>query len=503
MRKVHVILLILVLAGGSWLTTLVDDGLGVDWAHNVVRNWEQFGFFKLHGELVYNPGGYQSDSQPEIYAGHHPAGLYLVFAVQKILPGAGALVYYGVVAALVFFGIWYLLGRTQIAFLIAGVAVLTPGYLLWQTTLDPNLASVMAGFPFCAAVIWLLQKGPLRLTHAVGLLLLIIIYSAINWTTVFVQGILFAALMMLPAVSRRNLVTYAALAVVPMVLVVVTSFINKMTNNHSGSDAGFMIMLRGYGWGNWGYGLGLSTRTAFTRLLFVNLIGFFPLLAVLGVELWRGRFSGWKDRNCLIFLPLVAAAFCVAVLRNYFGHHPWMSCSFILLGLILSLVIWRARRAVGSVDENRAMPLIQWTTLTVSFAYAFVVLSFYHLHNGQELDAVRLIRNHTPRTATILVSRDTDPALAQMQDRLPELFDRHLVVLDNTPDPDPATTNAFWLTSASPPQGGHHLVAGDSGDAEPGRAPLIGKLLNWYTRSVAHRRQGDKMDFGAKYYLYQ
>src|SRR5271156_5672938 len=114
MQKIQIVAAVLVLAGASWLTTLVDDGLGLDWTHNVVRNWEQFGFFNLHGRLVYNPGGFQADTQPQIYLGHRPASLYPCFWTQELFRGAIAVnFYYALVAAVVFLSIWQLLGRTD------------------------------------------------------------------------------------------------------------------------------------------------------------------------------------------------------------------------------------------------------------------------------------------------------------------------------------------------------------------------------------------------------
>ena len=93
MRKIQIAVAVLILAGASWLTTLVDDGLGLVWTHNVVRNWEQFGFFNLHGKLVYNPGGFQADTQPQIYSGHRAAGLYPFFLTQTLFHGTGAAVF--------------------------------------------------------------------------------------------------------------------------------------------------------------------------------------------------------------------------------------------------------------------------------------------------------------------------------------------------------------------------------------------------------------------------
>ena len=502
MLKIRIILVVLVLAGASWLTTLVDGGLGTVWTHNVVRNWEQFGFFKLHGQLVDNEGGYQVDTHPQIYAGHRPASLYPFFLVQKLSHGIGAAhIYYALIAGVVFFCIWLLLERTGKAFLLGGIAVLTPGYLCWQTTLDPNLASVLVGFPFCIVVIWLMQKERLNVVQMVLLLVLIIIYSAINWSTVFVQGMLFATLLLLPKVSRRNLATYVFLAAVPAALIVGLSVIDKMTNGHKDSSQGFAMIYKAYGWGNSGYGQDLTTKTAFLRLLFTNLAGLLPVVIFLCWEMWNERKAGSQKTGPFFFLPFLAALFALAVLRNYFGHHPWMSCNFVLLGIILSLVVWKSTRIADETPEkNRVKPAWQWAALGATFAYGFVVLSLYHIHNGQEFVLVKLVRGNTARPANILITRDADPKLADIQERLQEPLDRHIVVLDKIAEADAGMTNTFWLTATK--QDGRKLVASTGGDGIDG-PPLAKQLLGWYSRVIAHRRAGDRMDFDAQYYLYQ
>ena len=62
------------------------------------------------------------------------------------------------------------------------------------------------------------------------------------------------------------------------------------------------------------------------------------------------------------------AAVDILGMRNYFGHHPWMSVSFFLLGLILAAMylqgkterekVWKdegtLERFLGSVPVHRA-----------------------------------------------------------------------------------------------------------------------------------------------------
>ncbi len=501
MQKIQMVTAVFILAAASWLTTLVDDGLGLVWTHNVVRNWEQFGFFNLHGSLVFNPGGFQADTQPQIYKGHRPASLYPFFLIQKLFHGAEAAVfYYALVAAVVFFSIWQLLGRTDRAFWLGAMAVITPGYLLWQPTIDPNLTAVMAGFPFCAVVIRLLQQERLNLIQTGFLFGLIMLYSAINWTAAFIHGMLFATLLLLPKVPRKNLIFYTILAALAAIVVVAASLMGKMNDGHGG-HVGLATICQGYGWGNRGYGLDLSTKTAFLRLMVVNGIGLLPVMTFLGWELWRGRTPSRKQVGLLFLLPFLAAIFEVAALRNYFGQHPWMSCNFVLLGMILSFLVWKSTHgAIDAIDKVRLNPFLQLAVLTMAFAYGFAVLLFYHVHNGQQLALMKFIRSNTARPAVIWVARDADPKLAEMQKRLPDLFDRRVIVLDTLPNPDAGMTNGFLLTAVK--NNGYQLAARSEGSGEIEGLSLMKQMLEWYSRVVAHRHAGDKLEFGGEYYLY-
>jgi hypothetical protein len=501
MQKIQVVIAMLLLAGAAWLTTLVDDGLGLIWPHNVVRNWDEYGFFNLHGKLVTNPGGFQAATDPEIYAGHRPLSLVPYFWTQKLFPKAfAARFYYALVAAVVFFSIWQLFGRTDRAFWLGIFTIISPGYLVWQTTVDPNLAAVMAGFPFCAAVLWMLQKEKLSPVQTGFFFGLILAYTAINWTTAFIHAMLFVTLCLMPAVSRRNLVLYTVLAALSAMVMVVFSVIDKVQDGGSGhgGHGGLGMIFQAYGWGNAGYGVDLSTQTAFLRLLVVNGVGLLPVTIFLGWEWWRGRNN---NRFFVFLLPLLAALLEVMALRNYFGHHPWMSCHFILLGMILSFVVWRARGATNAaVNLRQIKSLWPWVGLPVAFAYGFTVLLFYHIHNDEQLALLKLIRGHTPRPAVILIARNTDSRLADMEKRLPELFDRRVVIVDQATNLDLGLAQSFWLTAEK--NSSLQLAAGTTGRDELDWLPFMRQMLHWYSQVITHRRAGDKLEFGEQYYLY-
>ena len=501
MRKIQVLILLAAVMGTAWMTTWVDDGMVPGWTHGVVRNWEQFGFFNLHGKMVSNPGGFQVETHPVYYAGHRPASLYPVFICHRLLgaTGLGFLAYYAIMAAVVMLSIWQLLGRTERAFWLAITVVLAPGYVRWQTTLDPNLTAVLLGFPFCVGMLGLLRRPTLGWFHWGALFLLILVYSSVNWTTIFVHAMLFVTLLVLPRVSWRHLLIYAGLTAAAAGGVLLASLSSKMAMAN-GSSAGLASVVQGYGWGNAGYGLDMSTKTACLRLLAANGIGLLPVLVYLGWQWWRR--GGRQSAGPLIFLlPALVPVVEVLGMRNYFGCHPWMSVHFILLGIILSATVWKERAGAAVDGETRPRLAFCLGFLAVTFAYGLTVLAAGHAHNERELKLAALIREHTARDTTIVIRRDTDPDLAGLESRLPELFDRHLVVVSDTGEASLADVPAkrVILTAVAPPS--EKTIAQTGGTDDGDR--VFKKLLGWYARHIAHRRAGDKLELGEKYFLYQ
>jgi hypothetical protein len=500
MRKIQVIIVLAVAVAAAWLTTRLDGGMGIAWTQNVVRNWEQFGFFNLHGQMVVNSGGFAANTKPEIYPGHRAASLYPVFVCHHLLAatGLGFTAYYAFAAAMVLVAIWWMLGRTERAFWLAAMSVLAPGYLRWQTSLDPNLVANLFGFLFCAAVLALVRRPSLSWPQAGVLLALTLVYSAINWTTVFCHAMLLVTLLVLPTVPRRNLLIYAGLMAVAGGAVLLTSLASKMTGA-DGHSAGLAHMLRGYGWGNAGYGVGLSTKTAILRLLAANVIGLLPVLVYLGWQFFRR--GGRVAANRLVFLlPLAMAVMEILGMRNYFGHHPWMSVNFILLGLMLSAVAWKDRAGAAAAPSRTRLPVrLAW--LAAVFVYGFAVQTIAHVNSGAELSLVAFIREHTARDTTIIIRRDTDPALADTAPRLSELFDRHLVVVPDLGENNLAgvpVKRAILTAAVQPPE---KVLARMTGTDDT--APVMKALLGWYASHIAQRRAGDKLEFGEQYFLCQ
>src|SRR5207249_6259301 len=100
------------------------DGL---WQHNVLRNWNEYGFFQLHGKLVQNPGGHDAVDHPEIYTGHRAASLYVPYLVISIAGDTrkGELLFYLLLVVLILRTVWHFLGRSPLALSVGSAVVLS------------------------------------------------------------------------------------------------------------------------------------------------------------------------------------------------------------------------------------------------------------------------------------------------------------------------------------------------------------------------------------------
>lgn len=479
-----------VVFASAWLTRYTDEGLGTCWTHHVLRNWGQFGLVQLHGQLIYNPGGYGVETEPMICTSHRAASLYPAFLCWQFLGGAaGIFIYYALLAAMVFWSIWRLLGRTEAAYWLGAAAVLAPGFVRWQTTLDPNLAAAVFGFPYCVAVLALLRLPAWRWPQIVLLGILIMVFSAVNWTTAFVHGMVVAFMLALPVIPWRRMFIYIGLGAICAGIVLAISLSAKLDPAKGG---GLAKTMAGYGWGDAGYGSGMATSTALLRIGFTNLAGLLPVWVFLA---WRSRWPGASTGACLSLLPLVSALGALLFLRNYAGHHPWMTCHFILLGLILSAVLLKMRRPA----RLALSPVAGAMLLAASFIYGALMLAVGHEHNARQLAVIHFIQDQVPRPATLVVARERDPEIADLLSRLET--DRHYVVVDTVAEAETGGTNPFIMTRRPPPASARRVAHLD--DRDSGRA-WMRTVLDWYSRVITHRRPGDKVEVhGTDYYLYQ
>src|SRR6185369_2128296 len=145
----------------------------------------------------------------------------------------------------------------------------------------------------------------------------------------------------------------------------------------------FSTFLRGYTWGNTGYGVGLTTGKAFFRLAFVNGIGLFPLWLVLAYAVatssrHRGRLA-W-----LAWAPLALTIVDIVVMRNYFGHHPPMAGPLLLLGIVFTISLLRCSQDTVENIPSLAVPI----AALLCFLFGLSALAFFQANQKPLLSLV-------------------------------------------------------------------------------------------------------------------
>ncbi len=498
-RAPRFILLVLLASTASGIMFYLADGkLASGNMHNVVRNWQQYGLLTLKGKLVKNPGGYEALTRPEVHKGHRPASLYPVFFIKRFFAwtGTGTLAVHVALSLTLLLSIWFLFGQSRIAWLVGAAAILSPGYVRDQLYLDPNVIALLMGLPFAAIVLPLLVRPSLSPTALAALLLAITAYTALNWTTVFVHGMLLAYLVAARQITPRRVWLYVAAAGVSLILVTAISVLDKQSG-----CASFKDFLGDYLWGSGGYGAYLTTDRAALRLLFVGVAGLLPLLLVCGYVL--AQRAKWNRKNTWgAFLPLGAAGLGVAVMRNYFGTVPWMAAAVFLAALVLSMrLMLEEKMDLSTVPERQ----VGWGTLRAvaflagCFVYAAGVTVMASLYDLESRVLVTLVRTHTARSDTIVLV-DTDPRLASIATAVADFADRRVVVLNDLSAWMHVGGRAFLLSTSGEVK--LPLVARTS---QPALAswPLVQDLLGCYSTRVARRLPGDQRLTPGTCYLYE
>ena len=488
---------IAVVAAAMVLSFLIDNNLGMSWPSNVVRNWQDFGFLNLHGKLVYNPGGVGATSDPQVYKGMSPVCLYPVYLTLKIFSwtGLGTMAFHILLALAVIWGTWNLLGKDNFAMIVAAAAVLCPGYLRWPRLLDPNSLSVLPAIPYAVIVLWMLKRQKFSMAMALALVVLTVAFMSQNWTTAWICAPLLFLFFGMPGVNRRGLIFLFAIMAIGIPLVAVLSFAAK---TGTGSNAFNPIkIIEGYTWGNLGYGEGLTTGRAFLRLAFVNGVGLFPVWVIFIYAVARYARSG-GPQLLIAFAPLALTIVDVVVMRNYFGHHPWMAGPVLLVGAIFSIALLRVPSVETSKDVSEKISC-KWVPISglACFVYGFAVLLFFRTNEGNLLNLTQLIRGHTARSDTIVVLKKTDPDTAGVTDRLEEPLDRQLIVVDDIKDL-PAEKGRLVILSATNLDNSFSLTAQNAAHSKS----FLNNVTGWFNRSISRRNPGDRLELPETYYLY-
>ncbi|MBI5387060.1 MAG: hypothetical protein HZA90_20505 [Verrucomicrobia bacterium] len=510
-RCLGFILVVWILLASALVYRVVGHHEISSWTRNAVQNWEEYGFQTLERKIVTNPGGFDVSNHPLVYTGHRPASLYPLFFVKESLnwTGDGTLCFHLLFSLTMCLSIGLLLGRSPLAWLAASAALLCPSYALYPPQLDPNAIALYSVLPLSAAVVPLLRKRSLSPGTIIGISALTLIYTSLNWTTVFGHGLL-AAYLVGARLHGRRLTLYFALASISVLAVAGMSILSKMGyGSEPANRISFSELLAGYAWGSGGYGRYLSTGRAVVRLAVVNLMGLLPVIALCGYALIRTA-----RMNCrkvpMALLPLAVAICGVGFLRNYFGHHPWMAGPMFLSGLLFTLgLLLRAEPArpessIPASAPGRIRIVVPTAFLTGCLVYALLIVGAHRAYHVESHQLITLVRNHTNRPDTIVVARNLDPQMAARADAIPDSADRRVVVVNDISDLQNLGDHAF-LISAQNLDDRLAFVAQSSRPAFLSW-PLVRHALHWYASRVARRDPRDQpFDFtaGAVFRLYR
>lgn len=487
----------------AFLLWKVDDGLEGGWPSLALHNWEEYGVLPLHGALVLNPGGFEAATHPEVYHGMSPAYLLPAYGCARAFRwiGLGILPFHIFLTVLVFWAIWFILGKSRWAFLAAVLAILSAGYVRWQKGLDPNAVSVLAGFPY-AALAWYWLKPPrLSFQPVAGLILITAVFVPLNWTTAWFLSPFGIFLLLHPEIRRRRAVIYLGLTALGSALFVALSMWDKQAGNAAAAAAagsgGIRTFLGSYMWGNYGYYEGLGNARFFLRLLFVNLAALLPMLCWWG---WRtARCAATAPRLAWIsLLPLAMAVAEAVAMRNYFCHHPWMGAPVFLTGLVFSLAL---QNTTGK-PEAAPRPGLKWLAGAGAgaFAYSLAVLMVLRANESAGFSLGHLVQGQVPRTEAVAVIRSLDPQTASIARQLSDQLDRHFITVETLNDL-PAGPPAAILSSR--PMVGLQLLAESGAGADPAQMGCATRAAEWFNHTIARRKLGDKTLFAPHYYLYR
>lgn len=462
----------------------------------MLRNWQDHGLVHLKGKLITNLGGYEIDTYPAVYPGMSPVFLYPVYFVTQTFAwtGLNTIAYQALLLVTIFWGIRKLLVQSAFSTAIASIALLSPGYMRWTVIIDPNCLSILPAIPYAALAIAILRRPPFTAAKATILIVTTMVFMSLNWSTAWVYASLICLFLGTSKISRSGIISIVATMFVFTPLLLIVSVAAKA----SGSSASLAEILGSYTWGSRGYGENLTTGRAFLRLSFVCFISLFPLWITFFVAV-VSRIRKAGNVSVLMLAPLAFTLVDVVVMRNYFGHHPWMAGPLILIGLIFSLALLLAP-APEEVDEKYPLEISLRSTAALAvicFCYGLTVLMFFRANEMSLLNVTKLVRQNSVRTNTIVFVRDVDPETAKIAERLSEVLDRHVETVDHLQAIADPTSNRLIL-SAVKLDDSFKLIAQKSIQSQSWSK----KIIDWFNHTISKRNPGDRLELADTYFLY-
>ena len=498
-NKWRIILLLTALGSSAVLfSSMPISELDSGWCHNVIRNWDATGFFKLGGQLVTNPGGVLPDSPLEIYSGHRPYSLIFPFVIGKIAGGfgSGGVAFYLVLSAAVALAAKHLLGNRAAAWLGGLLVLMCPGYVRMTVGLDTLTLPVLMGLPFLAPVCKRLHDPrPIGLGMAALMALTVATYAVLNWTTAFVFPIVGLYLIAQMGLFNRRFVLFTLTATVATVAVALVSIASKAGG---GSSGGFALFYNSYLWGGGGYGgFPMNWKTAIVRLSVASLLGLLPLLMFSGWALVRHRQAGGLVPK--MFLPVAGAVVSVVGMRNYFAHHPWMAAPVLIVGLVFSLALILPQLEAGPAEPGYRELL--W--ILGAAAYCYLIVATFNVNSADADRLITLVKQHTPRNGVIILSKTVDTSGFHQVQRFNDEFDRTVLLPKDgqaTETDGSGNTPTFFLSNEKVPALGEPVA--QTQDRKGLLTGAINAGLEWYRTHVSKRSATDRLSLSENYYLY-
>ena len=485
------------MAGGILFFGQSDQERNGGWAHSVLRNWGEYGFFKLQGRMITNPGGYGVLEDPQYYTGHRPHVLRAAYFVGCLTgkPGYEGWLFQALLSALVGWAIWKGLGQSLASFLLAFGTVVSPGFIRHSLILDTLAIPVLLGIPFVVLAALLLRKQQLKPIDWICLLVLCVIYTAINWTTGMALVVAFAYFVTSTNFKLGRIVACFAAAGVSAAIVLAISVFDKRSGDASTAHA-LTALYNNYLFGSGGYGnIPMDWVTATRRILVANIMALAPLILALGfvvsAKSWRMTFS------VIALTPLLASLACVAFFRNYFATHPWMAAPVFILGCIATLLSWHDRSKTKSeLSANITKVLVLLISL-LSFAYSLFLSQVYQLYSSGVSEIKLMVRNNTDRADIIFC----DTSVLADGVPLESGCDRKFLLLGSKLDSNVLgySKRQFLLTTS--PGSATGLLVADSNIPVGPIAGFLNAPLEWYRAKVARRDAREVPKPSAIYYL--
>ena len=517
---VGTLLLLLLLAGSCFLYRSTPVALRTSlWTHNVLRNWQEFGALQFKGRMAMNPGGYPLPDRPQLYPGHRPFMFYPVHLLgQTPIGGSPGCTdetpFFLALSLAVGLGVWRLLGGGPVALVAAGLVIFSPAYIRLAAILDPMAVPVMLAIPFLCGVRGILERETLKAGTVARLVLVVVVYALINWTSVIGFGIVLAYLVVALRGKWKRVAAFTLLVGLAGAAVMAASLISKASATVSTSSADLLSQwFNTYLFGPKGYdGQSMTWTRASIRLAVANGVILFPLWLLL---LWAGVKVARQDKRVgpglgLALLPLLVSILAVAGLRNYFAHHPWMAGPVLLCGIVFSLRLLLDRFAQPETAPAATVAPRAWwgagLALGGGFIFGFVLVVALRANTTVEDSITRFARKHTARHDLIFYSPKDDPWFAQYKpERLAENMDRALIPLSESnelPKDLPVWPGAHYQLSTKASWGNQPWLARTESTPLPG-GELTTRLLDWYRTHIAKRVKGDRLEAEGALYLYK